>query len=78
MHKTVVIGSVIIDLYRLVDKMKNEKKLDANITEKGIVAWTDRRITEQNTTAILFVKTCTYIHHHTTHLIPLYTRHIQL
>ena len=31
MHKTVVIGSVTIDLYRLVDKMKNE-----NITEKGI------------------------------------------
>ena len=26
MHKTVVIGSVIIDVYRLVDKMKNEKK----------------------------------------------------
>ena len=45
MNKTVVIGSVIIDIYRLVDKMKNEKKLDANITEKGFVAWTDRKIT---------------------------------
>ena len=77
MHKTVVIGSVTIDLYRLVDKMKNEKKLDANITEKGIVAWTDRRITEQNRKYILFVKPCTY-KHHTTHLIPLYTRDIQL
>ena len=35
MHKTVVIGSVIIDVYRLVDKMKNENNLDANIREKG-------------------------------------------
>ena len=26
MHKTVVVGSVIIDVYRLVDNMKNEKK----------------------------------------------------
>ena len=44
MHKTVVIGSVIIDVYRLVDKMKNENNLDANILrEKGTVAWTDRR-----------------------------------
>ena len=43
MHKAVVIGSVIIDVYRLVDKMKNEKNLDANIREKGTVAWTDRR-----------------------------------
>jgi len=34
MHKTVVIGSVIIDVYRLVDRMKNEKNLDANIREK--------------------------------------------
>ena len=34
MHKTVVIGSVIIDVYRLLDKMKNEKNLDANIREK--------------------------------------------
>ena len=58
--------------------MKNENNLDANIREKGSVAWTDRRITEQNRTAILFVKTCRYIHYHTTHLIPLYTRHIQL
>ena len=33
MHKTVVTGSVIIDVYRLVDKMKNEKNLDANIRE---------------------------------------------
>ena len=33
MHKTVVIGSVIIDVYRLVDK--NEKKLDGNTQEKG-------------------------------------------
>jgi len=31
MHKTVVIGSVIIDVYGLVDKMKNEKNLDTNI-----------------------------------------------
>ena len=31
MHKTVVIVSVIIDVYRLVDKMKNEKNLDTNI-----------------------------------------------
>jgi len=30
----VVIGSVIIDVYRLVDRMKNEKNLDANIREK--------------------------------------------
>ena len=44
MHKTVVIGSVIIDVYRLVDKMKNENNLDANILrEKETVAWTDRR-----------------------------------
>ena len=43
MHKTVVIGSVIIDVYRLVDKMKNEKNLDANIREKETVASTDRR-----------------------------------
>ena len=35
MHKTVVIGSVSIAEYRLVDKMKNEKNLDANIREKG-------------------------------------------
>jgi len=35
------------------------------------------RITEQNRTEILFVKTCTYIHHHTKHLIQLYTRDIQ-
>ena len=27
----------------------------------------------QNRTEILFVKTCTYIHHHTKHLIQLYT-----
>ena len=40
MHKTVVIGSVIMDEYRLVDKMKNEQNLDAN-REKGTVAWTD-------------------------------------
>ena len=33
---------------------------------------------EQNRTEILFVKTCTYIHHHTKHLIQLYTRDIQL
>ena len=39
MHKTVVIGSVIIDVYRLIDKMKNEKNLDANIREKATVAW---------------------------------------
>jgi len=31
---------VIIDVYRLVDKMKNKKNLDANIREKGTVAWT--------------------------------------
>ena len=37
MHKTVVIGSVSIAEYRLVDKMKNEKNLDANIREKGTV-----------------------------------------
>jgi len=43
MHKTVVIGSVIIDVYRLVDRMKNEKNLDANIREKWTIAWTDRR-----------------------------------
>ena len=42
-QKTAVIGSVIIDVYRLVDKMKNEKNLDANIREKGTVAWTVRR-----------------------------------
>ena len=42
MHKAVVIGSVIIDVYRLVDKMKNEKNLDANIREKETVS-TDRR-----------------------------------
>jgi len=35
-------------------------------------------MTEQNRTEILFVKTSTYIHHHTTHLIQLYTRDIQL
>jgi len=29
-------------------------------------------------TEILFVKTCTYIHHHTKHLIQLYTRAIQI
>jgi len=34
MCKTVVIGSVIIDVYRLVDKMKNENHWDANIREK--------------------------------------------
>ena len=33
---------------------------------------------EQDRTEILFVKTCTYIHHHTRHLIQLYTRDIQL
>ena len=33
MHKTVVIGSVIIDVDRLIDKMKNENNLDANIRE---------------------------------------------
>ena len=33
---------------------------------------------EQNRTEILFVKTFTYIHHHTKHLIQLYTRDIQL
>ena len=33
--------------------------------------------TEQNRTEMLFVKTCTYIHHHTQHLIQLYTRDIQ-
>ena len=38
MHKTVVIGSVSIDVYRLVDKVKNEKNVDANIREKGTVA----------------------------------------
>mgnify|MGYP006890609625 CR=1 FL=1 len=43
MHKTVVIGSVIIDVYRLVNKMKNKKNLDANIRENGTVALTDRR-----------------------------------
>jgi len=43
MHKTVVIGSVIIGVYRMVDEMKNENNLDANIREKGTVAWTDRR-----------------------------------
>jgi len=30
-------------VYRLVDKIKIENNLDANIREKGIVAWTDRR-----------------------------------
>jgi len=44
MHKIVVIGSVIIDVYRLVDKMKNENNSDANIRERGTVAWTDRRM----------------------------------
>ena len=47
MHRTVVIDSVIIDVYRLVDKMKNEKNLDANIEkgtcldgqEKGRLVW---------------------------------------
>ena len=43
MHKMVVIGSVIIDVYRLVNKMKNKKNLDANIRENGTVALTDRR-----------------------------------
>ena len=43
MHKTVIIGSVIIDEYNLLDKMKNEKNLDANIKENGTVVWTDRR-----------------------------------
>ena len=43
MHKTVIIGSVIIDEYNLLDKMKNEKNLDANIREKETVAWTDMR-----------------------------------
>ena len=43
MRKTVVISSVIINVYILVDKMKNEKNLDANIKENGTVAWTDRR-----------------------------------
>mgnify|MGYP007091337628 CR=1 FL=1 len=38
MHKTVVIGSAIIDMYRLVNKMKNKKNLDANITKTGTVA----------------------------------------
>jgi len=38
MHKTVVIGSVIIDVYRLVDEMKNENNLDENLREKGTVA----------------------------------------
>ena len=33
---------------------------------------------EQNRTELLFVKTCTYIHHHTKHSIQLYTRDIQL
>jgi len=33
--------------------------------------------TEQNRTEILFVKTCTYIRHHTKHVIQLYTRDIQ-
>ena len=37
MHKTVVIGSVIIDVYRVVNKVKNEKNVDANIREKGTV-----------------------------------------
>jgi len=37
MHKTVVIGSVIIGVYRLVNKVKNENNLDANIREKGTV-----------------------------------------
>jgi len=41
MHKTVVIGSVIIDVYRLVDEMKNENNLDENLREKGTVAWKD-------------------------------------
>ena len=43
MHKTVVIGSVILDVYRLVDEMRIENNLDANIREKGTVAWTERR-----------------------------------
>ena len=43
MHKTVVIGSVIIGVYRLVDEMKNENNLDENLREKGTVAWTGRR-----------------------------------
>ena len=43
MHKAVVIGSVIIDVYRLVGKTKNENNLDANIRENGTVVWTDRR-----------------------------------
>jgi len=30
-------------------------------------------MTKQNRTEILFVKTRTYIHHHTKHLIQLYT-----
>jgi len=38
MHKTVVIGSVIIDVYRVENKVKNEKNVDANIREKGTVA----------------------------------------
>ena len=38
MHKTVVIGSVIIDVYRLVDEMKNGNNLDENLREKGTVA----------------------------------------
>ena len=37
-----------------------------------------KKRTEQNRTENLFVKTCTYIHHHTKHLIQLYTRDIQL
>ena len=35
MYKTVVIGSVIIDVYRLVDKMKNEKKIGCKHKRKG-------------------------------------------
>ena len=41
-----------------------------------VFVWEETRLprgTEQNRTLILFVKTCTYIHHHTKHLIQLYT-----
>jgi len=35
-------------------------------------------MTEQNRTELLFVKTCTYINHHTKYFLQLYTRDIQL
>ena len=62
--------------FKLNNAVGSKCYLDVDFSSLTQISYSSR--SEQNRTEILFVKTCTYIHHHTIHLILLYTRDIQL